>query len=489
MSFWTILTYLLVVAPFVYFILKLQSEHASEISELNNEHTAAIARHYGANTKLELAMERCSEELARLKLEYGPIAVAQQKLLRAQHELEDVRKELKRLNKEVVPLLGEELLLDSGFYRISYSFPDSDGYRTALEAVREQQKEMVKGSAAVQFDTAWTIDNNEKAGKKFAKDISAMMLRAFNGEADATVARVSYKNYGTSLARIQKAYEQLNKLGKTLNCEISFQYRTLKEKELKLAFEYVEMKYEEAEEQRAIKERMREEERAERELRKAVEDAEDEECRWNKALKLAKDKLAAATGAAHAELALQVASLQAQLATALTVKQRAVSMAQKTRAGYVYVISNIGSFGEDIYKVGLTRRLDPLDRVRELSDASVPFAFDVHAVIYSDDAPSLETALHRELAKYQVNKVNYRKEFFRVELNTIEKAVNKHHGRFSLTRVAEAKQYRESLALGSSSANMASSFSSDRLDSFTPTSFARTNKKSQLASAGPKALV
>ena len=135
--------------------------------------------------------------------------------------------------------------------------------------------------------------------------------------------------------------------------------------------------------------------------------------------------------------------------------ERAISQAQLTRTGHVYVISNIGSFGEDVYKVGMTRRLVPQDRIDELGDASVPFEFDVHAIIRTQDAPKLESELHRTFANRRVNRINERKEFFRVSLEEIAEAVRKHHGDFELTRIAEAAEYRKSLALTDEERNAA----------------------------------
>ncbi len=192
---------------------------------------------------------------------------------------------------------------------------------------------------------------------------------------------------------------------------------------------------------------MREEERARREYEKAMAKAEQEEARYEKALAQARSELETAQGAKQAKLEAKLAELQARLAEAQANKQRAISQAQLTKTGHVYVISNIGSFGEGVYKIGMTRRLEPLDRVRELGDASVPFPFDVHAMIHSDDAPGLEAALHRRFTGRRLNLINERKEFFEVSLTEIEQAVVDHGAEIEFTRVAEAEQYRRSVAL------------------------------------------
>jgi hypothetical protein len=155
----------------------------------------------------------------------------------------------------------------------------------------------------------------------------------------------------------------------------------------------------------------------------------------------------AAHGAKHDKLAAKIAALEAQLAEAEENRRRATSMAQLNRAGHVYVISNVGSFGDDVYKIGMTRRLEPQDRVDELGDASVPFRFDVHAMIYSQDAPALEAAIHRYFHERRVNKVNGRKEFFKATLDEIHQIVAHLHGHFRITKIAEALEFRRTLAI------------------------------------------
>jgi hypothetical protein len=149
---------------------------------------------------------------------------------------------------------------------------------------------------------------------------------------------------------------------------------------------------------------------------------------------------------AEDEHSAEVESLRGRLAE-LEAKKRAISQAQLTKTGNIYVISNIGSFGEGVFKIGMTRRLEPLDRVHELGSASVPFPFDVHMMISSDDAPTLETALHKSFAKQRINRINPRKEFFRADVESIAQVVREHRGKvdFAVTVKADAEQYRQSL--------------------------------------------
>lgn len=273
------------------------------------------------------------------------------------------------------------------------------------------------------------------------------MLRAFNGECDASIAKVKYNNIHVMEARINKAFEAINNLVGVQRCELTPGYLKLKLQELYLVHEYQEKIQEEKEEQCRIREQMREEEIAIREMERAQSEAEREERRYADALRKAQEEAEQTVGAKQQKLLGQIEELQRKLDEAHTNKERAIARAQMTRSGHVYVISNIGSFGEDVYKIGMTRRLDPMDRVRELGDASVPFQFDVHAIIYSEDAPALGTTLHRTFQHRRLNRVNERKEFFRVTIDEIAEVVRAHHAEIEITLLAEAAEYRKTMAL------------------------------------------
>ena len=218
----------------------------------------------------------------------------------------------------------------------------------------------------------------------------------------------------------------------------------MKIQELHLAHELEEKKQAEKEEQREIRAQMREEAQAEKELEKAQQAAEKEEVRYSDALEKARAEIAEAEGAKQAKLAEKIAELERRLEEAHANKERAISRAQMTRSGHVYVISNIGSFGEGTYKIGMTRRLDPVDRVKELGDASVPFPFDVHAMIFSHDAPGLENVLQRRFADRRLNLINLRREFFSVTLEEVASVVHEQDAAIHFTMAAEAAQFRKS---------------------------------------------
>lgn len=352
--------------------------------------------------------------------------------------------ELARLRSELQVLELNVVARDFGLYEPKYDFGAADGYRAALDDLRNRQKQMIKDGNAVRCDVAWTVGGSEATGRKMVKEVMQLMMFAFNGETEALISRVRFDTIVRIRERIEALYKRINILDGETGSYITEAYLATKLDELHLVHEYQEKRWREQEEQRQIREQMREEEKARRELEKAQLDAEREEQRYQQALERAQREIAQAEGAKQARLQEELGRLTALLAEAHERKERAVSQAQLTRTGHVYVISNVGSFGEDVYKIGMTRRLDPLDRVRELGDASVPFSFDVHAIIYTDDAPALETALHRAFDRRRLNQVNPRKEFFRVSLDEIRDVVLANHAEIEFTLVAEAREYRES---------------------------------------------
>lgn len=364
-----------------------------------------------------------------------------------------LQQEIARLETEMNEVVEAHDLQEVGFYQLRYSFIESERYRAELEQVRAKQKAAVKAGQAVICDTAWTVNGSEKEGQKMVKAFLTIVLKAFNGECDACVASVNYRNVTAYEKRISKLYDTLNKLANITHCSIQPAYLELRLAELHLAYEYQLKKRTEQEEQRLMREQMREEEKARREAERAQEEAEREERLYEKLLLKAQAEMATASVEKQALLHERIHELQEQLEEAHRQKERAISQAQLTKAGHVYVISNIGSFGPDVYKIGLTRRLEPEDRVKELGDASVPFPFDIHALIYSTNAPELENLLHKRFAHRRVNMVNERREFFRVTIYEIEQAVRdvalthpQMNPDFEIAHEAAAEQYAQSLA-------------------------------------------
>ena len=274
------------------------------------------------------------------------------------------------------------------------------------------------------------------------------VLDAFNGKVDTILSCVRRDNYGSLKQRILDAYTIVNLHGQAFrNACIRDEYLSARLDELKWASAAQEVRAQAQEEQKRIKERMRDEERARREYQKAIKETKREEVSLRKAMEEAQQKLLSATAAQKAAYEEKLRDLEEKLRIAEEKNQRALSMAQQTKSGYVYIISNIGSFGEHVFKIGMTRRLEPLDRVKELGDASVPFNFDVHALIQSDDAPTLENQLHKRFVLDRVNKVNHRREFFRTDLSAVKSEIEKLGLDCQWTLLAEARQYYETLAI------------------------------------------
>lgn len=336
-----------------------------------------------------------------------------------------------------------EEIFSYGLYKPHFDFNTSEKYKNEIQKVRESQKLCIKNEDAAICTEQWTVNGSKAEGNKQTKRYIKLMLRAFNGECDAMIADVKWNNISKMEERLEKSFEAINKMGETHSTSITKKYKDLKLEELRLAFEYQEKLHQEKEEQRIIKEQMREEEKIQKEIekkQKEIEKQRKEEVELQKKLKEAFEQ------GKQAEAEKYQAEIN-NLNQIIENSQRAISQAQQTKIGHVYIISNIGSFGENVYKIGMTRRLEPMERIDELGSASVPFKFDVHAMIKSDNAPELENSLHKYFDSKRVNLVNARKEFFYVTLDEIEEYAKKNNIDVEFTKLAEARDYRESMAI------------------------------------------
>lgn len=360
---------------------------------------------------------------------------------------EELSKRHNILSKDVKDLDDESILMEYGLYKPKYNLENSQEYKSRLEGIRAKQKEMIKSNKAMHCSTNWQIGGNKRAGEAMTKKIHKIALNAFNVECDNLILKVKYNNVDAIEERIYKLSDRIEKSLDKWGSNVVQGFISLKIEELHLVHEYQEKLYEEKEEQRLIKEQMREEEKARKEFEKAQRDAEKEEKQYQVALDKARKEADKASAEEKSKLEEQIKELEAKLTDAHSSKERALSMAQQTKRGHVYVISNIGSFGENVYKIGMTRRLEPMDRVKELGDASVPFTFDVHAMIFSENAPELEGELHKFFDSRRRNKVNLRKEFFDVSLDEIESFCKEKKIEIEFTKKAEAKEYWETQAL------------------------------------------
>jgi hypothetical protein len=351
------------------------------------------------------------------------------------------------LRKKVSLFESKLDLIEFGIYEQVYSFEKSDDYRAEQNKIIDLQKSMISNDTAVICHTNWMVEGSEAKGRAVVKVYKKLMLRAFNGESDVLISKVKWNNVNQMKERMRKLFDVINKLGGGFKVNLNIQYFDLKWKELILEHEYQTKRQQEKEEMRAIQEELREEEKAKIEFEKAQREAEKEEENYQKVLDKARKEIELATGEKYNKLQSQIERLEIELREAQEKKERALSMAQQTKRGHVYIISNIGSFGENVYKIGMTRRLEPTDRVKELGDASVPFKFDIHAMIYSDEAPRLENELHKAFNNKKVNMLNNRKEFFNVTIDEIEQKTREIGLDAEFSRLPEAMEYKESLAI------------------------------------------
>ena len=314
-----------------------------------------------------------------------------------------LRAEQAQLSQQLVETRETVVLQEAGIYQYRHPLDDAIAYKARLAGVQARIKDAVKAGTAVKGATNWTVNGSATAGAKMVREFSKLMLRAYNNEADHAVASMKPYTLDSSIARLQKARETITRLGGTMDIMVTDSYHRLRVEELELTADYLAKVAEQKEREREQRARLREEQIARREYEREQERLRKELAHYQTAVTALRDR-GDVGGADQAEAKLT------EIQDAIDgITRRAANI----RAGHVYVISNVGAFGEDIVKIGMTRRLDPMDRIRELGDASVPFRYDVHAMVFSEDAVGLETHLHHQLADRRLNLVNLRREFFR----------------------------------------------------------------------------
>ncbi|ADL52133.1 DUF4041 domain-containing protein [Clostridium cellulovorans] len=392
------------------------------------------------SNSLELRKQRLLEKEEDLRAYDNMLRFREEKLLNIDEHVKKLETKYKQLENEIS-------LHEIGIYELKYNFENLNLYEEKLEEIRVKEKELFLLKKACICNDPISVIHSIGIGRSVIYSYSELMLKAFNLECSNAIENVNYKNIELVEKKLEIVFEYINDIGKKLNCEITYQYFNLKRQELYLVFEYQEKVYQEREKQRIIKEQIAEEEKAQKEFQKALIEAEKEAERYNKALVQVRQELERTTGEKVYKLENIIIELENKLQEAEENK-RAISQAQITKSGHVYIISNIGSLGENIYKIGMTRRIDPNERIRELSSSSMPFPFDVHAMIFTENAPELELTIHKMLSQRRVNRVNLRKEFFEVELEEIKEIIEE----LGITDVKytygfEAKEYRQSLLI------------------------------------------
>ena len=367
---------------------------------------------------------------------------------KANADLDEIKSKIDAKQKMLVDVEEQLLYQDFALYKPKYEMVNSEAYKERLNKIRETQKALIKNDQAVTGNMNWAVNGSKSEGKKMVKDMQKLLLRAFNSECDEVISRVTYANIELSEKRLHTSFEAISKLGRIMSVAITRQYLKAKIEELYLAFEYKQKKQEEKEEQKELRAQLREEAKLQKEIEEARKKIQKEQKHYQNALDTINKQLLTATDEQKADLEQKKAEIEAQLGEIDKNIKDIDYRESNAKAGYVYIISNIGAFGENIYKIGMTRRLDPQERIDELSDASVPFNFDIQAMIFSDNAPALETALHRAFENKKLNMVNQRREFFNVTLDEIKAVVMKNFDKsVEFIEVPEAEQYRTSLKM------------------------------------------
>ncbi len=414
-----------------------------QLAELQKRYAQmqALAKKFGA-MEVHAVKRLIEQEKQGLEAVRGQIKDAKQEVGSLRNQISDLRGQ--------VLVLEETLLLESfALYEPKFKLNASHEYKTRLDTVRERQKAMIKSGDAATGNMEWTVNGRKAEGRKLVTDMIKLVLRSFNNESDFCVDNVKFDNIELGEKRIRQSFEACNKLGRVMTVRLSDEYLNLKLDELRLAHEYQVKKQEEKEEAKRIREELREQQKLEQEIRAARDKIAKERKHFTSALRDLSLRLERATNEEERSILFaKISEVEAGKA-ALDNEEKVIDYReQNAKAGYVYVISNIGAFGEGVYKIGMTRRLDPMERIDELGDASVPFWFDVHAMVFSENAPALEAKLHERFAAGRLNKVNGRKEFFRADIAEIEAVIRANYdAAVEVTHEASAEQYRESLRM------------------------------------------
>lgn len=378
------------------------------------------------------------------------IALKQEELSNTEKSVEEIRKQIAVLETEIenkkaqiVSFDDEILAQEFGLYKPRFNFTNVEQYKEKLKEIRDGEKQVVKRINEQAKNSKWTVNGSNAQGRKMVSDICRLLMTAFNGACDDIIRRVKFSNIEKSVDSIDKQADKISKYGRVISISIPAEYISLKKSEAYVSYEYAKFKEEEKERLREQREREREEKKLAKEIAEKRKKLEKERKQYQQELTSVYERLKGAEGETKEALEAKKAELEEKLTDNEKAKEDVDYREANQRAGYVYVISNIGSFGDDVFKIGMTRRLDPYERIRELGDASVPFKFDVHAMIFTDDAPGLESALHKEFEDRKLNLVNQRREFFKCSLEEIKSAILKNYDKtVEFTDFPDAEQFR-----------------------------------------------
>lgn len=423
-----------------------------KLDQLEKERIAKVDEELAnRETELDKKIAEKENQINNLDEEYESKLKSKQDYLnkeleKTENDLLKTKKELTEIKKDLVRAEDDFEMQEYGLYEPRYNFIHAVDYKERLDAVRAQQKQMIKDKTAAVGHTEWTMKGSEAKGRAFVNANIKQILRSFNNETTVLISKVKHSNIDNIENRINKTFTSLNNLYKREDVELTRGYLNLKIDELHIAYEYEVKKEEEKEELREAREREREEKKLQQELERERKKFERENETINSEIEEVKAKMAQAAAEEKAKLEAEIAKLQEALNKNNEEVKKINEWKEKPGAGYVYIISNIGSFGENVFKIGVTRRDNPEDRIRELSNASVPFRFDTHVFIFSKNAYDLESELHERFDDKRVNKMNMRKEFFRISIEDVKQIVEENKGQVhSFVEHPDAEEYYDTL--------------------------------------------
>lgn len=422
-------------------------EYKTELEKIKNEYNKLKSTQLSVEKMDALELQKFVDEKNKEINELNKVVTDLHKNIDdIKCEIRDKNTELNELKNQLIDVSEVVELESFGIYTPKYNLTSSDQYKTKLEVIRNKQKSMIQSKKAVLFFDGWTVDGSKEKGKKMNDNNIKLILRSFNNECEAAINKVKFNNIDKIEKRIFKSFEQLNKLNKAVRISLRREYLDLKIQELYLVYEYERKKEEEKEELREQKRREKEEKALLKEIEQKKKIIDKDIKHYEIMIEELREKLKLLTDKEEKDiLSKQLLELHEKVEEKQEEKDELDYRTANASAGYVYIISNIGAFGNDVFKIGVTRRLDPLERIAELSSASVPFKFDVHALIFSYDAYKLENELHNYFDKYRVNKVNNRKEFFKVPIDEIELKLNEYKDlTIEFTKEADAEEYKQS---------------------------------------------
>jgi hypothetical protein len=431
--------------------IRLQAELETQHMQSESELQALTARYDELETKAkEIGALDLIDVQAQIQSEQDRLAALHAQNANVQVELETAQAKLLSTQQQILGAEDIVQLESFALYTPKYRLTSSIEYKARLDEIREEQKQSARGlSAAVDSWESHAVELTKAEWKKLRKDALKLALRSFNSESEYCVENVKFSNLEKMDERIRRSFETCNKLLKSVEAWWTDIVLERKLQELYLAHEFQVKRQEEKEAARQAREDQREQEKLEREIRDARAKIEKERRHFTAAIQKLQQRLASGIDPQELkDLQERIDEITTQNSLLDEEERQLDYREQNARAGYVYVISNIGAFGEGVFKIGMTRRLEPMDRIDELGDASVPFRFDVHALVFSDNAPTLEAKLHSHFAAGRLNKVNGRKEFFRADLKEIESLIRANYDSVvEVVHAAPAEQYRESIRL------------------------------------------